>query len=136
MTLCIVDSSAVGPMLFADEAHDLLPGIVDHFGDGNVLVPSHWLIEVGSMLQNATRRQRIDLAARTEAINLIISFAVVVDDVTLDRLWTDTLPLADRHGLTIYDAAYLELARRKGAILATGDRALKAAAAAEKIRLL
>ena len=43
------------------------------------------------------------------------------------------LSLARKHGLTVCDAAYLELAQRRGAILATFDEELLKAAAKEKI---
>jgi predicted nucleic acid-binding protein len=44
--------------------------------------------------------------------------------------------LAERHRLTLYDAAYLELAQRRGLPLATLDRELRTAAGAEKVTLL
>ena len=45
-----------------------------------------------------------------------------------------TIELARRHGLSFYDAAYLETALRRQADLATFDRALAAAVRAEGIR--
>ena len=44
--------------------------------------------------------------------------------------------LAERHRLTIYDAAYLELAQRRGVPLATLDTELRNAAGAEGVILL
>ena len=44
--------------------------------------------------------------------------------------------MADRFGLTIYDAAYLELANRRGLPLATLDGELRAAAAVIDVPLL
>ena len=44
--------------------------------------------------------------------------------------------LAERHRLTLYDAAYLELALRRGLPLATLDRELRAAARGEKVKVL
>ena len=46
------------------------------------------------------------------------------------------LALARRRGLAVYDAAYLELARREGAPLATLDTALATAARTERVHLL
>ena len=46
------------------------------------------------------------------------------------------MSLAREHGLTAYDAAYLELAMRLGLPLATGDRDLKSAAARAGVVLL
>ena len=42
--------------------------------------------------------------------------------------WNAVSAIADRHGLTVYDAAYLELAQRRRLPLATLDRALCRAA--------
>ncbi len=50
--------------------------------------------------------------------------------------WTATLGLADRFGLTVYDAAYLELARRRGVPLATVDEALRCAGRALGVPML
>ena len=44
--------------------------------------------------------------------------------------------LSEQHGLTVYDAAYLELAKREGLPLATLDSALARAAHLEKVTLL
>jgi predicted nucleic acid-binding protein len=46
------------------------------------------------------------------------------------------MSLARRYRLTVYDAAYLELAQRQGVPLATLDGALAAAATAENVPLL
>jgi predicted nucleic acid-binding protein len=51
-----------------------------------------------------------------------------VDDQTTERAWQKTLDLAMQYGLSTYDAAYLELALRRGVPLATLDSALIAAA--------
>jgi predicted nucleic acid-binding protein len=58
-------------------------------------------------------------------------------DAGADRqAWGDTLHLAERHGLTVYDAAYLEIASRREIALATLDRQLRAAAMSEGVQLL
>jgi predicted nucleic acid-binding protein len=51
-------------------------------------------------------------------------------------VWSTTVELAGRHRLTLYDAAYLELAMRQGFPLATLDRQLRSAAAIEHVVLL
>jgi predicted nucleic acid-binding protein len=61
--------------------------------------------------------------------------------ITLDAdadtyTWTTTLRLAERFGLTIYDAAYLELAQRRSLPLATLDNELREAAIAIDVTLL
>jgi predicted nucleic acid-binding protein len=68
------------------------------------------------------------LAKRDGAIALLETLAVVDDTATNARAWTSIVALSDRYDLTPYDAAYLELAIRLGADLATRDAALGAAA--------
>ena len=60
---------------------------------------------------------------------------IVTDDDTNKRAGRETMALARQYGLTIYDAAYLELAIRIGATLATNDNALEKAALASGVRI-
>jgi len=59
-----------------------------------------------------------------------------IDPETDRQTWGAAARLAEQHQLTLYDAAYLELALRRGLPLATLHRDLRAAANAEKVRLL
>jgi len=63
-------------------------------------------------------------------------FPIHVDPETHRQAWGMTARLAERHGLTVYDAAYLELALRRGLPLATLDEDLRTAARTEKVPLL
>ena len=54
--------------------------------------------------------------------------AITIDPDTDSYAWTNTLQLADRFQLTVYDAAYLELAQRRSLPLATLDKPLRTAA--------
>lgn len=59
-----------------------------------------------------------------------------VDPETDDHAWSATLRLANFHKIPIYDAAYLELAQRKGLPLATLDQDLARAARLELVVVL
>jgi predicted nucleic acid-binding protein len=83
----------------------------------------------------AERRKRASQAEITEALSLVAALPVVTDDQTAQRAFSDTVALARQYGLTIYDAAYLELAMRRGASLATTDGALSKAAKAAGVAL-
>ncbi|HET6195084.1 MAG TPA: type II toxin-antitoxin system VapC family toxin, partial [Acetobacteraceae bacterium] len=63
-------------------------------------------------------------------------YDIAVDTETDSFAWTSTLQLADRFGLTVYDASYLELAQRMHLPLATLDRRLQSAAAAAGVELV
>ena len=64
------------------------------------------------------------------------SYPIDVDPETDRHAWGATLQLAIRYRLSLYDAAYLELAQRRRVPLATLDRDLQAAAKAEGITVL
>ena len=60
----------------------------------------------------------------------IARLPIAIDPETAARAWPDAAPLAERHGLSLYDAAYLELCLRAGLPLASFDPALTRAARA------
>jgi predicted nucleic acid-binding protein len=85
-------------------------------------------LEVANALQIATRRKRIATAYRDRSLRNLGSLRIEVDQETDARAWLDTLELSDRYQLTLYDAAYLELALRRGLAIATRDQDLENAA--------
>jgi predicted nucleic acid-binding protein len=83
----------------------------------------------------AVRRQRIDAAFRDASIADLRSLAIAVDPETDQRACGTTLMLAERWQLTLYDAAYLELAQRLSLPLASLDQELCAAGGALGVAL-
>ena len=85
----------------------------------------------------AVRRKRIDDAAfHDSALTQLSRLSISADPDTDAYAWTVILQFADRFQLTLYDAAYLELAGRRRLPLATLDRDLRDASAALGIALL
>jgi predicted nucleic acid-binding protein len=82
------------------------------------------------------RRGRVTTAFRDASLADLAELAIAVESDTATYAWTTTVRLADRFRLTIYDAAYLELANRRGLPLATLDGELRTAAAALDVPLL
>jgi predicted nucleic acid-binding protein len=72
--------------------------------------------------------------SEAEARNTLIALPIVVDPVDRRRAFEDIPRLARAHGLTTYDASYLEVAVRLGIPLATLDRTLAKAAADEGVQ--
>ncbi len=135
MTLVIDGSTALG-FLLADEQPESAAKALDAVENGvPTFVPAHWCTEVANGLIMAERRKRASQAEITEALSLVAALPVVTDDQTAQRAFSDTVALARQYGLTIYDAAYLELAMRRGASLATTDGALAKAAKAAGVAL-
>ena len=96
-------------------------------------VPSLWWFEVRNTLIVNERRGRLTESDTATSLRGLARLRVTVDGLPNGA---DVLTLARRRGLTVYDAAYLELARREGAPLATLDAALETAARAERVPLL
>ncbi|NVN85796.1 MAG: type II toxin-antitoxin system VapC family toxin [Rhodopseudomonas sp.] len=83
---------------------------------------------VGIRRGRITADRTVDLLARIERIRIEIS--------PLPTAPGAIFALANRHRLSFYDAAYLELAQREGIALATLDQALARAARAEAVPLI
>jgi predicted nucleic acid-binding protein len=102
--------------------------VLDEVVASNAFVPPLWRIEVGNALQTAVRRRRIDRTFRDDTLRELADLPIDTDSDCDAHCWSATLSLADTHGLTLYDATYLELAQRRRLPLATLDRALADAA--------
>ena len=99
-------------------------------------VPALWRLEIANVLEMGVRRGRHDAQFRDATLYDLALLPIMVDSETNQHAWHATVRLAERHRLTVYDAAYLELALRRASQLATLDRALRAAGAAEAVTLL
>ena len=132
----LLDCSATLAWLLDDETNEPIRSVFGTVARDGAIVPSLWRLEVANSLQMAVRRGRMTRAARDASLADLRSYAIVVDGETDSMAWTTTLALAERHRLTVYDAAYLELAARRHLPLATLDRELRDAASAEGIDLL
>ena len=99
------------------------------------MVPAHWLTEVANALQMGVRRGRFDAGRLEESLNALAELAISREPSAFVSAVAAVL-LASRHDLTVYDAAYLELALRQRLPLATLDRELAAAARREGVEVL
>ena len=129
----VIDASMTIAWLFADERSEAAHAVMLRVVFGGAVVPSLWRLEVANVLRNAVRRGRCDEAYVDRSLDRLSRFPIDVDDETSIHAWSATRALSREHGLTLYDAAYLELAIRKSQPLATCDADL--IAAAERCRL-
>ncbi|WP_211306992.1 type II toxin-antitoxin system VapC family toxin [Acidiferrobacter thiooxydans] len=104
-------------------------------GEG-ICVPAHWALEVCNALLVATRHGRITIQEMSELLPDLRLLPETVDHQTDAAAWSTTLDLAKAHGLTLYDAAYLELALRRELPLATLDKRLYGAAIAAGVAIV
>jgi predicted nucleic acid-binding protein len=126
----VLDGSLALAWYFRDEADPYADAVAARFPAARAVVPMVWPLEVANALVMGERRQRSTEAQATQWLRYLASLPIAVDDETNDRAWSDVLKLARAHHLSAYDAAYLELALRRGLAVATLDAKLKGAASA------
>lgn len=125
----VLDNSLAMAWCFVDEQTPVTTGLLDLATETGAFAPSLWPYEAANALAMALRRQRIQPAEYTQLIDFLRSLPVTLDTASMDRAWDASAALATRFRLSVYDAAYLELAQRTGLPLATLDRPLRMAAA-------
>ena len=132
----VLDSSIALALALPDERSEHADHFFRRIRSGSVLwVPALWWYEVANALIGAQRRKRL---AETERIRLVELYRMlpIQTDTFLDP---DAMhrfhSLAVEHELSAYDAAYLELARRKGLGLATLDQRLHSAALRQGVKV-
>lgn len=116
--------------IFADERDAYALAVADHVERRGAFVPALWRWEVQNTLLSAARRRRITYEALAEHLIDLQSVNVAVESASQFGV---ELSLAREHRLSVYDAAYLEVAIRRGLPLATTDEALARAARAERV---
>ena len=104
--------------------------VMERASSETIIVPGLFWPEMRNVLVVAERIQRIEANVAERHMERLRTLRFVTDDGQEDR---QTVALARRHGLSGYDAAYLETAKRRGAKLATLDKKLATAATEEDI---
>lgn len=132
----VLDSSATLAWIYSDETTDAIRAVFDQVAETGAVVPALWRLEVANSLTVAVRRSRIDADFRRAALADLALLNINTDPHTDSQAWAETLQLADRHRLTLYDAAYLEVAQRRKLALATLDQELLIAAQAAGVRTM
>ena len=123
--------------VFQDEAIHDTDRILDSLGrGGKAFTPALWRWEVGNVLIVAERRRRITQAESQRHFTLLQALPIEVENNALREAWNATISLARRYQLTLYDAAYLEIAIRLGLPLGSLDTDLRKAAKSEGVKLL
>jgi predicted nucleic acid-binding protein len=128
----VIDASVVVAWAL-QEVHPTAALALARIENDQALAPALWWFEVRNGLIVNERRGRIPEARTLEFLQELKEIAVAVDVAPLED---QVLTLTRRHGLTVYDAAYLELALRAALPLATLDMALVRAARTEGVQLI
>jgi predicted nucleic acid-binding protein len=125
----VLDASVAVAWCFEDETTAYADRILNLLAEGEeATVPPLWPYEVANALIVAERRARITLAKVVQFLVRLNGFAISIDPSKADRVFERVLSLARAGHISVYDAAYLELALREGIPLATLDVALRSVA--------
>ncbi len=127
----VVDASVTLPWFLADERTAFTDAVFAEIHRGEYWAPAIWCLEFPNALLAAEKKRRIDRATRLGVLDRAVALNLRIDPHVPDMRAISGV--ADRHELSTYDAAYLELALRQGFGLITLDRALVEAAAAEGV---
>lgn len=126
----VVDASVAACWLLPDEGAAAAARAYARFPDDMAVVPTLWWFEMRNIFISSERRGRIDSGRTSVAMALLRALPIRVDAATEEEL---LMTLARRHGLTAYDAAYLELALRLDVPFASLDEELVRAARSEGV---
>jgi predicted nucleic acid-binding protein len=122
----VVDPSAILGLAMEDEAADFAVSVLAEIENGGGLAPSIFWYELRNVLVINERRGRVTPEASTTFLATLEELPIEMEDLPNEA---GVLLLARRHQLSVYDGAYLELASRSGAPLATLDVKLREIAA-------
>ena len=128
MTGVVVDASVALAWCFPDEGSKEADRMLAALKGITIFVPAVWSLEIANAILVGERRKRLKHPEILRFLALLESLPVSQDDQTVSESITHVLPLARAHGLSAYDAAYLELAIRHNCPVATFDSGLEKAA--------
>lgn len=134
MSRMVVDGSVTGAWCLRDEHNAAADRLLAAVAEDSGVVPALWPVEMANILVMAERRGRITPADAERSVVLLGRLPLAIDPADGETL-SRTRALAREHGLTAYDAWYLEVALRLALPLATFDSALGAAAQAAGVPL-
>ena len=133
MTSFVLDNSVVLAWCLEDEAQPLADRAMRRVTEEGAVAPGIWWYELRDALISNERRGRLSAADTRDNLADLAKMHILLDS---NHDEATILDLARRHRLSAYDAAYLEVAMRRGLPLASLDRRLREAAAANGIELL
>lgn len=124
----VVDNSVVMGWLLPAQATAYTRRILQRVRREQMIVPSLWSVELANVMIVRQRRGAMTAAQVHGALQRVQRLKIAIDSERVAP--ANLVAIGERHGLSAYDAAYLELAQRRGIPLATEDDQLKRAARA------
>lgn len=131
----VLDASVVLAWLLPDERSTVAQRLLLRSAQERPRAPSLLLVEVANALLQAERRTRLGRGTRLELLDAFTALPIALEPLASEAMLRAG-ELAAHHGLTVYDACYLELAMARNCALATFDERLGRAAKAERVALM
>jgi predicted nucleic acid-binding protein len=131
----VIDSSVAIAWCFPNEKDDYSQSALDALASEPAFVPELWHLEVANTLLVGERRKRSTQADTVAWMRFLAELPITVDEETKIHASSEIVDLGRSQNLSAYDAAYLELAMRRGLRLATLDDNLRVAARAVGVSL-
>jgi predicted nucleic acid-binding protein len=128
----VIDASIMAAFAFEESANPRIALAMESLESNEAYAPNLFFFEIRNLLVVNERRGRTTPERSASFLRVLARLPIRLDPTPQDD---DVVALARERNLTVYDAAYLELARREGLPLATLDRALEEAAIAEGVAL-
>ncbi len=130
----VLDASvALSHSLAEPEFRDQARRIMAALETQTALVPAIWCLELASGL---LRKERGKVVTKKEVDDTLLRWSklpVKADTSGLAGAFTETLALARKHNISVYDASYVEVAKRHSLPIASFDTALREAAKREGV---
>ncbi|MGJ3264043.1 MAG: type II toxin-antitoxin system VapC family toxin [Salinarimonas sp.] len=134
--MIVLDSSMTLSWFFEDEQTPAGTAVLQRLPNLGAIAPSLWKLEVANALATAVRRKRCTPDFADLTLSRLRRMRIQIDGSTAEHAWEGTRMLSLAHGLTIYEATYLEVSVRLQLPLATCDGRLAAAARACAIEVI
>jgi predicted nucleic acid-binding protein len=133
----VLDASVVLAWCFPDENAAMAEHVAGLFKLGDTAVaPSFWAHEVLNALLVAEKRKRISRELLRSFLDDLAKLPIVLEQFPAGIVFGRLQRLSREHGLTAYDAAYLNLALDSSLPLATLDEDLARACKKARVRLV
>ena len=125
----VFDSSFIGALIIPDEKNPLVDKLYEKIDDKDEIYVPHLLYyEIANLFNMLSRRRRFTINEVMQFFPRYAAFQLIYDSETGINYSKKLLCICNDYNISAYDAAYLELAKRKKAILCTLDLGLQAAA--------
>jgi predicted nucleic acid-binding protein len=133
----VVDASVGFAWVYPSQASAETDTLLEDVAAGaTVVAPGLWFLEMANGLLAAQRRKLVTGPERRSALEMLSRLRITIDEESGHAAFHKTSTLAETHGLSVYDAAYLEVALRRQLPLGTRDGALRRAATRSGVKVL